>query len=382
MKILWTNFRRLDRDVDLVTYTEITKEMMRRGHTVTLVFPFTGDERALLDKYNVVFLRTLPWRIVFSIIFSVRLMVYVITRLITGFRGIIFMDFFSFYTLIPCIILSRIGFENVKFVLDIRTIPVEVHDLVDKIKERMFYAVVTLAKKYIRGITVITPSMRDKLFGEVSQHNQPIGIWTSGVSLEMFRPKQTGKLLFSGNSFVIMYHGILTQSRGLQETIKAMELIANQYPSIKFIIVGNGPAAKELHMLVRKIHLEDTVFFHKRVAHSCIPSFIAQCNIGILPFPDLMWWKVSSPLKLLEYLAMEKPVIVTDIEAHRNIIGDLPCGVYIKSNNPEDIAHGIIQAYTVRKHLSQYGKVGRDVVQENYSWHKQAEKLDRYFCSL
>ena len=107
-----------------------------------------------------------------------------------------------------------------------------------------------------------------------------------------------------------------------------------------------------------------------------------MADVGILPFPELMWWRVSCPLKLMEYLAMEKPVIVTDIEAHRHVLDGIHCGLFISSNRPADIAQGILKMYQNREQLGTIGKEGRIRVQDKYTWEAQTIKLEKYLYSI
>ena len=106
-----------------------------------------------------------------------------------------------------------------------------------------------------------------------------------------------------------------------------------------------------------------------------MPAYVALSDVGLLPFPNLMWWRVSSPIKLMEYMAMRKPVIVTDIEAHREVLGEREMAIYVKDNQPESLAEGIMQAYHKRKTLKNPGRQARQLVESRYTWKKQAEKL-------
>ena len=67
-----------------------------------------------------------------------------------------------------------------------------------------------------------------------------------------------------------------------------------------------------------------------------IPALIAKCDLPVLPFPDFLPWRVSSPIKLMEYMAMGKPVLVPDMECFTDVL-------------PED--SGIAYYYKLRKRL-------------------------------
>ena len=102
-----------------------------------------------------------------------------------------------------------------------------------------------------------------------------------------------------------------------------------------------GNAVEKLKELVITKKLESNVIINEPVEYNRVPIFIDTCDVGILPLSDIFWWKMSSPLKLIEYLAMGKPVILTDIEAHQQIINSENCEIFIDSCKPEDIRNGI-----------------------------------------
>ena len=76
---------------------------------------------------------------------------------------------------------------------------------------------------------------------------------------------------------------------------------------------------------------------------------------------------------------MGKSVIVTDIEAHREVLNNSPGGIFIKSHEPEEIAKGIEKAYHLRNKM---GKMGRERVIHKYTWEKQAENLTKFLETL
>jgi len=118
------------------------------------------------------------------------------------------------------------------------------------------------------------------------------------------------------------------------------------------------------------------------VDYAEVPKYIAMCDVGIVPLPDLPYWRFQCPLKLLEYLAMKKVVIVTDIPAHRAIIGKEKCGIYISSVKPIGIAKSITYAYNNKEKLGKWGEIGRTIIKQEYTWEKVARDLENYLLSI
>lgn len=385
MKIIWINCERFDRNLDKATWIEMTTCLRKKGHLVYLIVPFSGTRDNFGLGENIVYLPTMPWRGFYSLGFCLTVFLYLIAVTLLDTPNIILLGEKTFFPLVPFMALSKLKLIKTKFVLDIRSIPVEVHDLLDRIKEQIYKAVVSLANFFLDGVTVISPLMKKQICNEYNIDKNNVGIWSSGVSLETFNFECIDPINeppFCNKELIVMYHGVLSQSRGLQETVQAIKLLKSKYPDIVFFMLGDGKAKDELESLIKELNLENNVFLHKSVPYDDVPKYIASCDIGILPFPNLNWWRVSSPLKLMEYLAMGKSVIVTDIEAHRKVLNNSLCGIFIKSHQPEEIARGIEKAYHSRNKLGKMGKMERERVIHKYTWEKQAENLINFLETL
>ena len=84
----------------------------------------------------------------------------------------------------------------------------------------------------------------------------------------------------------------------------------------------------------------------------------------------------------MEYLAMKRPVIVTDIPAHRNVIGNKKCGIFIPNHQPEAIIQGIKSAIENKEKLTIWGKEGLNIILNNYTWDHQALKIINFLNTL
>jgi glycosyltransferase involved in cell wall biosynthesis len=255
---------------------------------------------------------------------------------------------------------------RIKVILDIRSVPVETFGFEGFMINLWFNFSVLFAKRLFDGMTTITSLMKEELCHKFQLSKKQIGVWTSGVSTKLFAPMKytSASTIFKeslglSSKFVVFYHGKFSPTRGLKQSIEAIKKVRYTHPQIVLLLLGTGPIASELKRKVREEDLKDNVFIHDPVDHNKIPLFISMCNVGIVPLPNNQFWRSQSPLKLLEYLAMEKVAIVSDIPAHRSVLGNSECCLYLPSINPSDIAQVIKYAYINKKNLEKVGKNGR-----------------------
>lgn len=281
------------------------------------------------------------------------------------------------------------SFKKIRFILDIRSTPVETTGLRGLATKFLFRLSVITAKKQFDGMTTITNLMRKEICHSFNIESNSIGVWTSGVSESLFNPSNLTfkdrelktKLGLTGK-FVVFYHGVFSANRGLIETIKSMKIICKKHPDIIFFLLGAGPIIGIQKALVQEENLQENVVFHNPVSNVEVPKFIAMCDVGIIPLPDHPYWNAQNPIKLLEYLAMEKVVILTNIPAHEVVVGNTKCGIYISSNSPTEISTAIEFAYVNRVNLESWGKIGREIVCDKYTWRKVAADFQDYMYQL
>ncbi len=113
--------------------------------------------------------------------------------------------------------------------------------------------------------------------------------------------------------------------------------VAKMRPNYEFILIGN--ASVDIGTLTRL----PNVIHEGVVEYEKIPQQISQFDVGILPFRVSPMTHAVRPLKVLEYLAMSKPVVATPLEE----IKDWP-GVHC-ADNPDAFTRKIDQALIAKE---------------------------------
>jgi glycosyltransferase involved in cell wall biosynthesis len=368
---------------------EIAEKLAQRSYNVFLIVPTTKKKICILNGKNVrvisIQMNFLPLispiaRCVLTLLFLPFLIITKNPDYVIGEPDVSILGF------LPAIIICKL--RRIKLVLDIRSVPVETFGFQGFMINLWFNFSVSVCKNFFNGMTVITSLMKDELCSRFNLKINKIGVWTSGVSMELFEPAIYAPcaVLFKNrlglsSKFIVFYHGKFSPSRGLKESVKAMKKLEMIHPNITLFLLGSGPITDDLKKLIREEELGGTVVIHDPVDQREVPQFISMCDVAIVPLPNNQFWRYQSPLKLLEYLAMEKSAIVTDIPAHRSVIDENKCGIYLPSINPENIAAAIEYTYLNKMNLDEWGKTGRKIAKD-YSWDRIAADLDNYLLSI
>lgn len=382
MNILWIAQLNLNSDLNVSTWLEMTKSLLKRGHRITFIALGTSNQRDYLSwsRLTLKIINVIDRFPLVAISFQLQVMVRSLFWVVRIRPDIVIVHPITAIFLLPTRLLAWLFRLKIKFVLDVRTLPVRFSNLNDAIKNRLVSFSIWLGKYYFHGITVTSPSLQRIIGERFDLDPAKIGVWTSGVNPDFFHP-DIGKIApacQSKEKMIVMYHGALAENRGLLETIEAMRMVKNEINGIKLLILGKGPGYKKLVESVERLDIKDGVQFLDPVPYDLIPEQIAQADIGIIPLPDELCWQVSSPLKLFEYLAMAKPVLLSPIEAHTAVVNDCHAAIFMKDTSPEAIAQAMITAYSRRSDFQNMGMKGRELMLAQFTWDNQARNLEEF----
>ena len=117
-------------------------------------------------------------------------------------------------------------------------------------------------------------------------------------------PGEARKRLGWSDDLVLGFTGFVRDWHGVDRVVRW--LASPSVPAnAKLLVVGDGPARADLEKLAREVHVADRVRFTGFVPRDQVPAYVAAFDIALQPAVVLY----ASPLKLFEYLALNKAII-------------------------------------------------------------------------
>ena len=376
-RIIWLDADRFDKKPNKSPWLEMSRVLQDNNFDVTIVTgysdqPYNNVHARVVSLY----VRDIPFLFRFGLLAR---MLFWILRYVDSDEIVILKPDSLF--LAP--ILKAFGRKNLH--LDIRTLPIRAHK---SIKHRMDYLIYwTLSIKgfsrYVSTYSFITNRLRVAVEEEFSKQFNDYVIWQSGVNTSLFHPMpDASKLENQDKSFWLFYHGNIYGSRGVDTLVKAMSLLSPIYRlHIRLMIVGPDEGLIKVQDIVNDLGVAENVIIKGHVPYEKIPGLIGRADCCVCPLPDLLEWNVSSPLKVFEYMACGKPIILTPIPAHQDVANGQDYVIWAQGYEAADLRDAIERAFEGRVFFKKAAKAAPVFVKGRYDWERQGQKLAIYLSN-
>ena len=176
---------------------------------------------------------------------------------------------------------------------------------------------------------------------------------------------------------VVLYSGTFEPYQGLPELLAAIPGVRAEVPGAVFVLVGalesDGTTVMRGHAgLVR----EGALRVVKRQPRERIPAFLAMADVLVSPraYGD------NLPLKIFDYLAAGRPIVATDIPAHRAAL-DEERAVLTGSAAP-DLARGIVTLLRDPGLAARLAAAGRAHAEERLGWFSFVRSVGELYREL
>lgn len=176
---------------------------------------------------------------------------------------------------------------------------------------------------------------------------------------------------------IIYSAGRLSKQKGFEYLIEAAAMLKRKRDDLVFVISGEGKLEVELKNMVSALGLEESFIFlgFTPDIYPCLKG----CDLFVLAslFEGM-------PNVVMEAMAMQKPVIATDVNGARELMGasteslDCNTGLIIPPKNPQAIAEAIEKIIDDPATMAAFGKAGHDRVETHFTVPIMVDNLEKH----
>lgn len=209
-----------------------------------------------------------------------------------------------------------------------------------------------------------------------------IRVIPNAVDISYFKPQKKSKRLIQKYNLegkvIVGYIGSVTGYEGLKELVLAINQLVKDKLDIVLMIVGDGREKQRLE----KISKTKNIIFTGRVPFDEVEEYYSLFDITPFPRNDYEVCRYVPPLKILEAMAMEKAVIVSNVAPLCEIIDDGVNGLVCETDNVESLKEKIVQLHHDISLRETLGKNSRVWVRENRSLEDMSLRYMALYNSL
>jgi glycosyltransferase involved in cell wall biosynthesis len=269
-------------------------------------------------------------------------------------------------------------FHGVKFIFDQHDLNPELFE--SKFNKRgVFYHALRTTEKLTFATADIVISTNES-YKEIAltrgrKKSKNVFVVRSGPKLDLFMPVAQNVVYKKGKQFLIGYLGVMGEFDGVDHLVRAAhELIVNRNRiDIQFCLVGSGPMLDSLKQLSKELGIDHSMEFTGRIGDSEMIERIGSCDVCVDCDPLNPLNDKSTMNKVLEYMALERPIVQYDLTEGRR--SALEASLYAEPNNVKDLATKIEELLNDPLLRMTMGKYGRKRMQDELEWKHQAPKL-------
>jgi glycosyltransferase involved in cell wall biosynthesis len=180
---------------------------------------------------------------------------------------------------------------------------------------------------------------------------------------------------FKKNSTVITTVGHLIYYKGIKYLLFSIPKIVREFPTARFLIVGEGIEENKLKKLAGKLNIRENIIFAG--LRKDIKEILSITDIFVLP--SLIEGLSNA---VMEAMLAEKPVVATHIPGNDELVVDGKTGILVPPRDTDSLASAIINILGNPEEGKKMGINGRKRVKKYFSIDETVRKTEELYENL
>ncbi|MFH5232749.1 glycosyltransferase family 4 protein [Antrihabitans spumae] len=244
--------------------------------------------------------------------------------------------------------------------------------LVSKLVERMTFALAD-------AVISTNESYRKVAIERGKMAAERVSVVRSAPDLSRFIPRDPDPSLSRGKKYLGAYLGVMGPQDGVDYALRAVAHLRNEIgrTDTHFVFMGGGDAFDDMVALSKELGIDDIVEFTGRVPDEFLQTCLSTADICLSPDPKNPLNDVSTMNKVVEYMAMARPLVSFELVEAR--VSAAEAAVYVPANDEAAFAVAIDELLDDPVRRKEMGEFGRDRVQRELSWDTSRGNLIAFY---
>jgi glycosyltransferase involved in cell wall biosynthesis len=381
LKIVYLH-RTQAKGVEGVHINEIVKAWRLSGHEVQVVSP-VGDRMADQDAARrssgsgihktllATISRTLP-----ELLFEFAEIAYNFVAVrqlqkIRAFTPDLIFERYAIFAVAGALIASR---RNIAFVVEVNY--TSKSELVRK-RSRLLAPIAYRIDKYIfsraTALAAVSSELRRHLIEEYGVQGSKILVLPNAADPIVFDPAIVSptRELIGGDFMWIGFVGGFYPWHGVDLLVEAFCRIEKKIPCARLVLIGDGPMKAKIVEQCARLGVTEKVSMTGQIAHQKLPEYVCKFHIGVMPDSN----NYGSPMKIFEYMALGKPVVVPDYGPLLDVITDGEEGKVFAARSIEELAHCLEYLLSDNDAYMRMSAKARAAILTKHNWVENSRRI-------
>jgi len=238
------------------------------------------------------------------------------------------------------------------------------------------------ALRHANMITCDCELVKNKIIQLSGCSPDKIVIFPWGIDLQTFRPSDTGlrvreKLGWHGNKILIMTRSMDKPLYGHSFFIKALIAIIQEVPETRVIFLGSGMLESEFRKTIIELGLKEYIYFAGFVNDVTMAEYLNAADVYVsAAISD------GSSCSLLEAMASQLPVVVTDAPANFEWVDDGVNGFIVPRKDSNVLADQLIKLLKNENLQRKMGQCNLEIAIDRADWENNFNILEGIYKDL
>ncbi|MBY6294543.1 glycosyltransferase [Nanohaloarchaea archaeon H01] len=234
----------------------------------------------------------------------------------------------------------------------------------------------SFSRKFLRkpGRIITVSNFNRNYLQEEFGLEKPIDVVPVSVRTQKFEPKG----LEEKNKIVSV--GRLVEKKGFQYGIKAFSKLKEEYPELRYKIIGEGELEQELRQLSEDLGVSEDIVFSGYVSDEELKKEMEEAKVFVLPCVKAENGDLDAmPMVLKEAMALKTPCVSTTVSAIPELIEDKEDGLLVEPRNASSMRVKLSELLQSKRQRDKMGEKARKKINEEYNISKNIEKIEAAF---
>ena len=195
-------------------------------------------------------------------------------------------------------------------------------------------------------------------------------------------PTTPDPILRAKGEVLLGYVGIIGPQDGLDYLLRSLHKLVYELDrrNVFCVIIGKSQMIDELKALANSLGLAEYVWFTGWVNDDDLLRYLSTVDICLDPDPSNFFNDRCTMIKMMEYMALRKPIVAFDLPEHRVSAAD--AALYAQPNDELDFACKIAELIDNPALRERMGKIGEKRISTSFAWQLQVKHLLEAYAKL